>query len=84
MYNNGNDCDNIGLNKILYDYHKMDFIFYYYVKIYFYLNLYIPSIWSWVVINNFYKLFGIIACILWVFRDGMLLYNVDKSDSRSY
>ena len=61
-------CDWIE-NNILTDCNNIYFIFYYYVKIYF--DFYIPSIWSWIVINIFYEMFGIIVCVFWGIWNGI-------------
>ena len=77
--NSNNDNNNIRLTRILYDYNKMNLIFYYYVKIYF--DIYISSIWSWILVNVFYVLFGVFEC---VFLGEISLCNMVLSVCHSY
>ena len=83
IYNYDTDNDNnIRLNKILYDYNKINFIFYYYVKIYF--GYCISPIWSWILVNLFYFMFGVFECVFLGYLGEITLCNMVLSVCHSY
>ena len=84
IYNsdNNNNNDNMSLCKIFYDYNKINFVFYYYVKIYF--EYHILPIWRWIEVNVFIFMFGILDCVLVDYLGKIKLCSIVMSVSYLY